>query len=144
MARSLLSLRAMELHEEGSSNRPVVLVVEDDLETQSFMRLLLRRNWRVRVAASAEEVRKRLAADPIEIILMDLSLRGEEDGLALTRWLRKQASWRSLPIIAVTAHAFDEDRQNALAAGCDRYLSKPIDRKHLEGVMSELLGASTP
>jgi len=129
--------------QDTSTERPVVLVVEDDLETQSFMRLLLRRNWNVQVAASAEEVRTRLTSDHVEIILMDLSLRGEEDGLALTRWLRKQTDWRSVPIIAVTAHAFDEDRENALAAGCDRYLSKPIDRRQLERAMSELLAADT-
>lgn len=62
----------------------------------------------------------------IRAILMDLSLKGEEDGLQITAQLRQLNGWRKVPIIATTAHAFEEDRERALAAGCDDFLAKPI------------------
>jgi CheY-like chemotaxis protein len=76
---------------------------------------------------------------------MDLSLKGLENGLELTRSLRKHATWKSLPIIAVTAHALSEDRTNALSAGCDAYLEKPVNNERLLDLVKRFLArASTP
>ena|SRR2546423_5510866 len=124
-------------------NRPCVLVVEDDTETQGFMRILLGRHYDVRLASSGEELRRILDGEGsrIRIVLMDLSLRGGEDGLQLTRALRADAVWKTLPIIAVTAHAFPADRANAIAAGCDAYLEKPIDNHSLLRTIERFLGA---
>jgi len=113
--------------------RPCVLVVEDDPETQGFMRVLLGRRYEVLLAGSGDELRRRLESDGerIRVVLMDLSLKGGEDGLQLTRALRAQDRWKTLPVIAVTAHALPSDRANALVAGCDAYLEKPIDNDRL-------------
>jgi CheY-like chemotaxis protein len=109
--------------------KPLVLVVEDDLDTQTYMRAVLSSRYRVVVASSADEARRRLdeAAGAVAIVLLDLSLRGEEDGLSLARALRADGRYRALPIVATTAHAFPEDRRNVLEAGCDDYLAKPIE-----------------
>ena len=117
-----------------------VLVVEDDPETQAFMQMLLRNRCHVMIAATAAEARQRLAshAGDIRAVLMDLSLRGPEDGLALTRWLRSDPRWSRLPIIATTAHALEEDRERALSAGCDAYLAKPIDRRELFAMLAAI------
>jgi CheY-like chemotaxis protein len=122
--------------------RPCVLVVEDDAETQGFMRILLGRHYDVRLASSGEELRRILESEgsQIRIVLMDLSLKGGEDGLQLTRALRADAAWKSLPVIAVTAHAFPADRANALAAGCDAYLEKPIDNHNLLRTIERFIG----
>jgi DNA-binding response OmpR family regulator len=61
---------------------------------------------------------------------LDLALGGG-DGLALVRFLREQERWKQLPIIAVTAYASPEDRERALAEGCDDYLTKPVNRREL-------------
>jgi CheY-like chemotaxis protein len=121
--------------------QPCVLVVEDDGETQNFMKVLLGRSYEVLFAASGSEMWRCLEARAghINLVLMDLSLKGTEDGLELTRSLRKHPTWKNLPIIAVTAHALPEDRTNALGAGCDAYLEKPVDNERLLDLVKRFL-----
>jgi CheY-like chemotaxis protein/anti-sigma regulatory factor (Ser/Thr protein kinase) len=127
------------------ATRPCVLVVEDDGETQNFMKVLLGRSYEVLFAASGNEMWRRLEARAghIHLVLMDLSLKGTEDGLELTRSLRKHPIWKNLPIIAVTAHALPEDRTNALAAGCDAYLEKPVDNERLLDLVKRFLARTS-
>ena len=118
---------------EAARGRPTILVVEDDSETQSYMREVFKSQYEVLLAGSARKARKLLSdhSKSIRVILMDLALRGNEDGLTLVRELRSSERWKSVPIIAITAHALPADKRNALAAGCDRYLAKPVDPKTL-------------
>jgi CheY-like chemotaxis protein len=116
--------------------KPEALVVEDDEPSQRYAATILGRRFDVRVAAGAAEARAELETHPgIALILMDLSLKGGEDGLALTRWLRTQARWRALPIVVTTAHALPEDEENARNAGCTAYLAKPF----LPGGLSKVI-----
>ncbi len=126
----------------GDWAKPCVLVVEDDPDTQELMRVMLAERYRVIVATSAVDARRKLAfpGRTVRLVLMDISLSGAEDGLALTRSLRADERWRTLPIVAVTAHAFSEDRENALRSGCDTYLSKPVERGRLLSVVQGLTG----
>jgi PAS domain S-box-containing protein len=96
-------LQKSELQKEG--RRPLLLVVEDDLDNQLLLRAMLQNRYRVIAAASPEEVRRQIASDhgTIDAILMDLGLRGPEDGLMLTRALRRRERFRTTPIIALTA-----------------------------------------
>jgi len=72
--------------------------------------------------------KEQLKKYPVKLILLDLSLIGNEDGLDLVRWMRKTKTWKETPVIATTAHAFTKDKDNCLVAGCEVYLSKPIKR----------------
>jgi len=72
-----------------------------------------------------------LKKNAVELVLLDLSLIGNEDGLDLVRWMRKTKTWKETPVIATTAHAFTKDRDNCLTAGCNDYLSKPMKRENL-------------
>lgn len=119
------------------------LLVEDDPPTQEFMRHACAGHVDFHVAASAEEARAVLARTPVELILMDLSLPGETDGLELTRELREHPHWRTVPIVVLTGRAHDRDRERALAAGCDTYLSKPIDTDELLDTIARVLGRRT-
>jgi PAS domain S-box-containing protein len=119
---------------------PKILLVEDDPDTQAMMPTMLRNLFEVRVAASGDAVRKFVADDSsIEAILMDISVRGEEDGLQITRFLRSQPRFRSIPIIAVTAHASVEHQRMALDAGCDAVLTKPVTRIEILAALSQAM-----
>jgi PAS domain S-box-containing protein len=116
-----------------------ILLVEDDRLTREFMRTLLGPDFTVHTAGDAAEARAVLDREPVALILMDLTLAGPVDGLELTRQLRRTERWRATPIIAVTAHASDHAREDALAAGCDAYLVKPLDSDALAATMRGLL-----
>ena len=70
---------------------------------------------------------------------MDISIKGDTNGLDLTRELRENSIHSNVSIICYTAHAFSQDRINALDAGCDVYISKPTDIYTLLNAISELL-----
>ncbi len=117
-----------------SARRPCVLVVEDDPDNQILLRTILKKSYEVRIASSADEARRELVDDtapPIELILMDWSLKGDEDGVTLTRNLRMDDRYKKMPVVALTAHASDEDRSFAKATGFDAFLGKPVDRDEL-------------
>ncbi|MFN2482318.1 MAG: response regulator [Pyrinomonadaceae bacterium] len=116
-----------------------VLVVEDFEDTRYLMRLELeKRCYRVIEAVDgAEGVAKALAERP-DIILMDIGLP-VLDGIAATRELRQREEMRETLIVALTAHHETEYRANALSAGCDAYLTKPVDFDWLIDLLSRLL-----
>ncbi|HLP41586.1 MAG TPA: response regulator [Fibrobacteria bacterium] len=75
-----------------------------------------------------------------DIILMDLAMPGM-DGLTLTRLLRSRADTREVPVVALTAFAMKRDEEKALEAGCDDYVSKPIDTRTLPARLAALLAS---
>lgn len=106
-----------------------ILVVDDNLSNQKLVGFILERSgYRVRQALDAKEALAQLGALKFRLILMDLQLPGM-DGLSLTRRLREQSEMNDVIIVALTAYAMTGDEEKALEAGCDGYLSKPIDTK---------------
>jgi CheY-like chemotaxis protein len=116
-----------------------ILVVEDDEQSQKYMRILLSREYDVHLAATGQKAWELLEENPVHLVLMDLSLRDGEDGLQITRRIRKDQRYKDIPIIALTAHAFPEDRKRSLEAGCSDYVSKPFQWVHLKSVMEKFL-----
>lgn len=114
-----------------SEKKPLILLVEDDLSSQKLLSFYLKRYYDSCVAVSVEKAKQMLKSEPVELILLDLSLIGVEDGLDLTRYLRKTKRWKEIPIIATTAHVFETDREKCFAAGCNDYLAKPIKQMDL-------------
>ena len=106
---------------------PKILLVEDEPDTRELVRLTLELDGHEVVeAASAEEGILRARATRPDLILMDLSLGGQFDGLEATKRLRSDPSFNDTPIVALTAHAMQGDRERSLAAGCDDHWTKPI------------------
>jgi CheY-like chemotaxis protein len=104
-----------------------ILLVEDNPANQLLsLTVLEQEGFTVDVAESAVEVIRRLHANRPDIILMDVQLPGQ-DGLSLTRELKADPSYSSIPIVALTGHAMIGDREEALAAGCAGHITKPID-----------------
>lgn len=124
-----------------TTDRLRVLVVEADPTNLELMRECLAAfDHEVLVAATADEARHHLATQggDVQMLLTEFSLEQREDGLELARGLRENEQWKALPIIAVTGRAFSSDREKALEAGCDAYLSKPFTLRALSALMSEV------
>lgn len=104
-----------------------ILLIEDEPDTRELVRLTLELDGHEVVeAGTAEEGIARAQATPLDLILMDLSLGGQFDGLEATRRLRSDHAFDTVPIVALTAHAMQGDRERSLAAGCDQHWTKPI------------------
>jgi CheY-like chemotaxis protein len=109
----------------------LILVVDDNDAGQLLVRTVLElEGFRVDSAGSSEQVLERLNVRTPDLILMDVQLPGQ-DGLALTRQIKADPATAAIPIVALTAHAMPGDREQALAAGCIGYISKPIDTRLL-------------
>lgn len=116
-----------------------VLVIEDFEDTRYLMRLEMeQRGYRVIEAADGEQGVALAVSEQPDIILMDIGLP-VMDGIAATRQLRARPEMRDTLIVALTAHHETEYRANALSAGCDAYLTKPIDFDWLIDLLSRLL-----
>ncbi|MBR9976692.1 MAG: tetratricopeptide repeat protein [Bacteroidetes bacterium] len=119
--------------------RYTLLIVEDDHETQKFLQLILAGSFDLYFSESAEDAWRELHQNQVDLVLMDISLRGDEDGLQLTGRIREHPQFRDLPIIAVTAHAFADDRRRSLEAGCNEYLPKPFRVHQLRELVARFL-----
>jgi len=107
-----------------------ILVVEDVDFNRDLVVQLLEDNYQVIEAVNGQEGVSIAEKEKPELILMDLSLP-VMDGWEATRILKSDTELRSIPIIALTAHAMKGDEEKALAAGCDDYLVKPLDEDEL-------------
>lgn len=116
-----------------------VLVVEDFEDNRFMMRRLLEMSgYHVLEAINGEEAVEMAERERPSLILMDLSLP-LLDGLAATRRIRQHAELRNVPIVAVSAHDTADFHADALAAGCNDYVTKPIDFDQLEALLGRLL-----
>ncbi|MGE0395822.1 MAG: response regulator [Kofleriaceae bacterium] len=114
-----------------------VLVVDDtEMNIKLLTVLLAARGYSVHSAASAEEAAPLLASRRFDCVLLDLSLPGQ-DGLSFARQLRRDPAQAGLVIIAVTANAMKGDKEAALAAGCNAYVTKPIDTRAFPGLVAD-------
>ncbi|MCH8289539.1 response regulator [Candidatus Poribacteria bacterium] len=116
-----------------------VLVVEDKDLNRKIVRIVLKsKGYNVLEATNAEEALEILQAQIPDLILMDIALPGMS-GEELTRQIKGTPQWRHLPIIALTAHAMKGDREQFLKAGCDDYISKPINTRLLAELVENYL-----
>jgi CheY-like chemotaxis protein len=118
-----------------------ILIVDDNAQNLKLARVILTvEGYDVRTAADAEEALRVLQSFTPRLILMDIQLPGM-DGLQLTRRLRSDPAWQNVRIVALTAYAMKGDEDKALAAGCDGYVTKPIDTERLPKLVAEQLAA---
>lgn len=120
--------------------KPLTVLLVEDTEDNRFMlrRLLEMTGYRVVEAMNGEEAVKLAELETPQLILMDLSLP-VIDGLAATRLIRKLPQMASTPIIAVSAHDTSDFQSEAIKAGCNSYVTKPIDFSELETLIGQLV-----
>ncbi len=119
--------------------KKLFLLVEDFEDSRFMMRRLLEMaGYAVIEASDGEQAVELAIRERPELILMDLSLP-KLDGLAATRLIRQSKAVRNTPIVAISAHDSPESRTEALAAGCDEYVTKPVDFDQLGEVLKHFL-----
>jgi two-component system cell cycle response regulator DivK len=124
---------------EKDSQYRTVLIVEDSEDARYFMRLELEQlGYRVVEAENGERAVEVAERERPDIILMDLSLP-VMDGIAATEKIRSRDGFKTVPVIAVTAHQETDFRTGAKAAGFDAYVTKPIDMPWLSELIEGLL-----
>ncbi len=119
-----------------------VLVIDDHaLNLKLLQRVLELDGHDVTAVASLGDAQDAIAAQSFALIVVDVQLP-DGDGLDLARQIKGDPQTASCPVIACTAAAMTVDRDNALAAGCDAYVSKPIDTREFGALASSLLSGS--
>ncbi len=125
--------------EEINNTKQRILVAEDDKENQRYLDFILRRTYEIDFCDSPDDFFMLISRKKYNIVIMDITLRGEQSGLSLIRELKRKQEYRDIPIIGLSAHVFSQDRKNALEAGADVYLTKPIGNKKLMDTLEKLL-----
>ena len=125
--------------EEINKAKLRILVAEDDKENQKYLDFILRRTYEIDFCDSPEEFLILISSKNYDIVIMDVTLKGEQSGLSLIRKLKQKKEYREIPIIGLSAHVFSQDREKALDAGADVYLTKPIGNKKLMDTLGKLL-----
>ena len=117
-----------------------VLLVEDNEDNLVVYRTILEHvGFRVIEARDGEEGVSRAREHLPDLILMDISIP-KMDGWEATQRLKADGNTKQIPIIALTAHALEEDRQKALQAGCDGYLAKPVEPRRVVQEVERFVG----
>ncbi len=115
----------------------LILIVDDNAMNLKLARVfLVSEGYTVKTASDAEEALKVLRDFKPKLILMDIQLPGM-DGLELTRRLKADPEKKEILIVALTAYAMKGDEEKALSAGCDGYVTKPIDLDRLRGLLTK-------
>ncbi|MDE1171209.1 MAG: response regulator [Verrucomicrobium sp.] len=118
---------------------PYILVVDDSVVNLKLATHILEaEGYRVGQAEDAESALEMIRQAPPDLLLLDLQLP-EMDGLTLARLLKADEGIRPFPIVALTAHAMKGDAEKAFAAGCDGYITKPIDTRKFPQQIAEHL-----
>ena len=139
---SKLAPAAAELR-DGSHVR--VLLVEDNLVNQKLvLAVLKKKGFHIDVANDGHQALSMLAEmqDSYSVVLMDVQMP-VMDGMETTRQLRSDPRWEKLPVIAMTAHAMNGDRERRLEAGMNAYIAKPVQPGHLISTIEKQLVSVT-
>ncbi len=121
-----------------------VLLVEDNLMNQKFMSHILKKlGSTYEIAVDGKDCLEKLHGGNYDLILMDIQMP-VMDGIEATKIIRQDNKYKNLPIIALTAHAMKGDRERCLAAGCNGYITKPVDQQKLVGEIMTVIKTTEP
>jgi two-component system cell cycle response regulator DivK len=116
-----------------------ILIVEDNPTNMRLIGMVLKsRGYKLLGASDGEEALAVAIKRKPDLIVMDIQLP-KMDGLEVTRRLRQTPEFKQTPIIALTASAMDGDREKIIAAGCDEYISKPVNTRQFPQLVAEML-----
>jgi signal transduction histidine kinase/HPt (histidine-containing phosphotransfer) domain-containing protein len=125
---------------KASLNRSVLLVEDNEVNQTVAWDQLARLGYSVDVASNGQEALDALSLRSFDVILMDCGMPVMDGYTAAAEIRKREGESEHTPIIAMTAHAMNGDREKCLAAGMDDYITKPVKRKTLEGISATLFG----
>jgi len=118
----------------------ILLVEDNEMNRDMLSRRLIKKGFEVVMAVDGQKGLEMATSETPDIILLDMSLP-IMDGWEVARNLKADDALKSIPVIALTAHAMAGDREKTLEAGCDEYDTKPIEFKRLLGKINDMIGA---
>jgi len=119
-----------------------ILIVEDNQTNAQLLKdVLVIKGYEVFIVTNGDDALASMEASKPDLVLMDVQLPGM-DGYEVTRKMRENPQTKELPVIAVTAYALKGDKKKAMDAGCDGYMSKPINTRELPKMVENLIGKS--
>jgi len=116
-----------------------ILIVEDDYDTLAFLKLLLGKKFDIETCRTDEEFYVVIKKWRYDLIIMDIAIRGNKDGLQITRELKNSGEYKSIPVLCISAHVMERDRENAFRAGVDKFLAKPVSNKVLIETIDDMI-----
>jgi len=130
----------VEDYKKELNNKPVkeILLVEDERINSSFIINILKNDFNVDAAVSGEEAIRKCGVKLYDIILLDISLGKGITGLEALKIIREFKGYRNIPVIAVTAHALEGQKEEFIKKGCTHYIPKPFRRKELLALLNGL------
>jgi two-component system cell cycle response regulator DivK len=127
----------------GKGSIPKILVVEDNQDNRELVAKVLKfKGYQVIEAVDGEEAIEKARSETPALILLDIYLP-KMDGYEVAKSLKGDRGLKGIQVIALTAHAMKGNREQALAAGCDGYISKPIDIRELPKQIEQFLKPNT-
>lgn len=112
-------------------SKPKLLIIEDDEWILKIFSKVLEKNFEINVAQTIQAFYFSIKSNTYDGFIVDLSLRGEKNGLQLIEELRQMENYFKVPIVVVTANALKRDRDNSLKAGATKFITKPVDNNVL-------------
>ena len=118
---------------------PSVLLVEDHPINVKTIGRFLRDSYKVEKATNGQEAISIAKENSFDLILMDIGLKGEIDGLATAREIRKMEKYKDTPVVAMTAYVLPDSEEKFLSEGCTHYLPKPFTKNQLTSLLTSIL-----
>jgi CheY-like chemotaxis protein len=117
-----------KISDEKKKKEITVLIVEDDKINQFLIKSFIDQQYKVLTTDTSENVIEILSKYDVDVILMDISIKGPKNGFELAEEIKMIEKFSEISIIATTAHVFEKDRQNAIEYKCDDFIPKPFTK----------------
>lgn len=122
-----------------NTGEKTILIVEDDKLNRDALRIFLKNKYNIETCDSEKPFFKIISSQKIDLIIMDISINGNKNGLELTEEIKKHPELKKIPVICLTAHTKKTDEKNAMSAGVDAFITKPVSNNVVIGVIEEFL-----
>jgi DNA-binding response OmpR family regulator len=116
-----------------------IFIVEDDKDTQIFLKFFLGKKYELEFCDSADEFFESIKRSNCNLIIVDIRIKGSQDGLQITRQLKSSMDFSGIPVLCLTANVLDENKEKAFIAGADYFLTKPVENGILLNTIEMLL-----